>query len=91
MFCKKNANKTVQVFFLVSLKYREIIIVKTVKLYKNFIFSLKVLKAKKEAGTNFILLCRSKNVVGQFRKAYFYRPVKILHFLTPARFQKRLT
>ena len=34
----------------------DIIMVKTVTLYKKLFFSLKVLKARKEAGTNFILL-----------------------------------
>ena len=48
-------------------------------------------KQEKEAGTNFVLLCQSRNMVGQFKKAYLHRPIKILHFLTPARIQKRLT
>ena len=67
MFGKSNVNKTVY-FFLVSSKYSEIIMVKTVTLYtkKNF-FSLKVLKVKKEAGTKFVLLCQSRNMVGQFK------------------------
>ena len=30
-------------------------------------------------------------MVGQFKKAYLPRPIKILHFLTPARIQKRIT
>ena len=30
-------------------------------------------------------------MVGQFKKAYLHRPIKILHFLTPARIQKCLT
>ena len=30
-------------------------------------------------------------MVGQFRKAYLYRPIKILHFLTPAKIKKCLT
>ena len=54
---------------------------------RNFIFfSLKFLKAKKEAGTNFVLLYQLRNMVGQFKKAY-----QVLHFLTPARIQKCLT
>ena len=56
-----------------------------------FLVLLKVLKAKKEAGTNFVLLCYSRNMVGQFKKAYLQRPVNILHFLTPAGIQKCLT
>ena len=50
IFGKSNANK--QFFcFLVSLEHREIKKLKTVTL------SLKDLKVKKEAGTNFVLLC----------------------------------
>ena len=30
-------------------------------------------------------------MVGQFKKAYLHRPIKILHFLTPAIIQKYLT
>ena len=48
-------------------------------------------KQEKEAGTNFVLLCWSRNMVGQFEKAFLHRPIKILHFLTPARIQKCLT
>ena len=47
MFRKSNANKRVQ-FFLASLKYREIITVKTVTFYKK-LYSLKVLKARKRS------------------------------------------
>ena len=43
-----------------------------------------------EACTNLVLLCQSRNMVGQFRKPYLHRPIKILHFLTPGRIQKRL-
>ena len=47
MFRKSNVNKT-DYFFLVSLKYREMITAKTVTLYKKLLFfSLKVLKARK--------------------------------------------
>ena len=45
---------------------------------------------EKEAGTNFILLYQLRNKVGQFKKAYLQRPIKILHFLTSARIQKCL-
>ena len=48
-------------------------------------------KQAKEADTNFALLCRSRNMIGQFKKAYLYRPIKILHFLTPATILKYLT
>ena len=30
-------------------------------------------------------------MIGQFKKAYLHRPIKILHFLTTARIQKCLT
>ena len=30
-------------------------------------------------------------MVGQFNKAYLHRPIEILHFLTLAKIQKRLT
>ena len=69
MFWNSNVNKSL--FFLVSLKYREIITVKSLKS-----------KKKKEAGTHFVLLCHSRNMVGQFKKAYLHRPIKFPHFLT---------
>ena len=66
--------------------------VKTVTLYKKlYFFSLKVLKARKRSYTSVVLLCQSRNMVGQFKKAYLHRPIKILHFLTPAKIQKCLT
>ena len=47
MFRKSNVNKTV--YFLVSLKYIDIITVKTVTLYiRNFIFFIKNFKSKKK-------------------------------------------
>ena len=46
---------------------------------------------EKEAGTNFVLLCQLKNMVGQFKNAYLHRPIRVLHFLAPARIQKCLT
>ena len=46
---------------------------------------------KREAGTNFVLLCQSRNMVGQTNKVYLRRSTKILHFSTPARIQKCLT
>ena len=65
-----------------TLKYREIITVKTVT------FSLKALKARKNAGTIFILLRQLRNIVKEFKKSYLHRPIMILHFLTPAAIQK---
>ena len=52
---------------------------------------MKVLKAKKEADTNFVLLCQLKNMVGQFKKAYLHRQIKIVHFATAGRIQNSLT
>ena len=46
---------------------------------------------EKESSSNFILLCHARNKVGQFKRAYLHRPIKILHFLTPPRIQKCLT
>ena len=64
--------------------------VKTVTLYKKLYFFIKSLKTiKKKAGSNFVL-CHANNMVGQFKKAYLHRPIKILHFLTPARIQRCL-
>ena len=64
MFCKSNVNETVK-FYLISLKYREIITVKVVTLYKKLYVFIKSLKSKKkQAGTNFVLLCHSRNTVG---------------------------
>ena len=49
------------------------------------------LKQEKEVGTNFVSLCQSRNIVGQFKKSYLHRKIKILRFLTPGRIQKCLT
>ena len=49
---------------------------------RKFIFFIKSLKnKKKEADTNFLLLC---HIVGQFKKAHLQRPIKILFFLKAA-------
>ena len=54
---------------LVSLRYREIITVKTVNLCKKlYFFHEKSKKQEKEAGTNLVLLRQSRNVVGKFKK-----------------------
>ena len=57
----------------------------TATLHKKSYFFSKSLKSKKEAGTNFVLLSQSKNMVRQFKKAFLHRPIKFLHFLSPAR------
>ena len=31
---------------------------------------------EKEAGTNFVLLCQSRNMVLQFKKAYLHRAIR---------------
>ena len=49
------------------------------------------LKQEKEAGTNFLLLCQLRNMVGHFKKTYLQKPIKILYFLVPAIIQKYLT
>ena len=49
------------------------------------------LKKEKEAGTNFILLSWSRNMIGLLMKTHLHRPIKILQFLTPGRIQKCLT
>ena len=51
----------------------------------------KILKSKKKAATNFVLLCYLRNIVGQYKKAYLQRTIKILHFLTPMKIQKCFT
>ena len=52
---------------------------------RKFIFFIKSLKnKKKEADTNFLLLCQLRNIVGQFKKAHLQRPIKILFFLKAA-------
>ena len=60
--------------FFSFLKYREIITVKSLK------------SKKKKLGTDFVLLCLLRNMVG-----YLQRPIKILYLPTPARIQKCLT
>ena len=67
--------------------------VKTVALHRKlFFFSLKVLKTNKKKLALTSFYCQSRNMVGQFKKAYLHkRPIKILHCLTPARIQKCLT
>ena len=44
----------------------------------NKSFSLKSLNREKEAGINFVSFCQSRNMVGQFKKVYLHRPIKIL-------------
>ena len=51
----------------------------------------KSLNQEREAGSNFVLLFQSRNMVGQFKKSYLHTPIKILHFLTPAKIQTILT
>ena len=77
--------------YLVSLKYRKTLTVETVKLYKKLDFFHERLLKKKKTATNFALLCQSRNLVGQFKKTYLHRKIKILHFLTTATIQKFLT
>ena len=77
---------------VVSLRYREIITVKTVALCQlNFFVHEKSRKHEKEANPNFVLLSQSRNMIGQFVKPFLHRPVKTLPFLTLGRIQKCLT
>ena len=66
--------------------------VKSVTLYKKLYFFIKSLKSKKKklALLLFYYVIR-EYLVGKFKKTYLHRPIKILHFLTPARIQKCLT
>ena len=38
-------------------------------------------KQKKESGTNFALLCQSRIMIGQIKKTYLHKPIKVLQFL----------
>ena len=50
---------------LVSLRYKEIITIRTVALCKKlYFFHEKPKKQEKEAGTDFILLSQSRNMIG---------------------------
>ena len=89
MLRKSSVNKTVYFFFLVSLKYREVITVKTVTLYKKVYLFIKRLKSKKKKLV--LTLFDHVSRVGQLKKACLHRPIKILHFLTHARIQKCFT
>ena len=71
------------------LEDRKIKAVKIVVLYKKLYLFIKSLKSKKKKlAQNFVLLCHSRNMVGQFKKANLRRPIKILQFLILARTQK---
>ena len=61
------------------------------KYFDHFKFSQIHYSTVFRSSTNFVLLCQSRNMVGQFKKAYLHRSIKILHFLTPARIQKCFT
>ena len=45
---------------------------------------------KKKLALTSVLLCQPRNIVGQPEKAFLRRPIKVLHFFTPARIQKCL-
>ena len=93
MLSKSNRRKQfLFFFFLVSLKYREIVTVKTVTLYKKLYFFIKSLESKKKklALTSFQYV-NQETWLGNSKKAYLHRPIKILQFPIPARIQKCLT
>ena len=48
----------------------------SINLYKFF-----SLGSKKEVGTSFILLFKSRNTIGRLIKTYLHRPMRILYFL----------
>ena len=48
-------------------------------------------KQEKEAGTNFVFLLWSRNMIGLFIKTYLHSPIKILQFLSRGKIQKCLT
>ena len=56
------------------------------KIYCSLIRVLK--KLKKEAGINFPLLSRSRNMIGRFMRIYLHKPIKILQFVSRGKIQK---
>ena len=55
---------------------------------KLYFFHKNFKKQEKNAGTDFLLLSRSRYMMGQFMKAYLHKPIKSLQFLTRWRIQK---
>ena len=52
----------------------------------------KVLKSRKKiAGTNFVLLSRSRDMIGLFMKTFIHKPMKILQFFSRGEIKKCLT
>ena len=51
---------------------------------------MRVLKGKKEVGTNFALFCWSRNMIGWFIKTCLHKAVKILQFFSGGKTQKYL-
>ena len=49
----------------------------------NIIFYEMSKKQEKEAGTYFILLSQSRNIIERYMKTYLHSPINILQFLTP--------
>ena len=45
----------------------------------------------KQAGANFGLLSRSRNMIGWFMKTYLHKPINMLQFLSRGKIQKCLT
>ena len=51
-------------------------------------FTANVTKQEKEAGTYFVLMYQSRNIIEQFMKIYFIGPIKVLQFFTCGRIKK---
>ena len=59
---------------------------------QNLFYSKKSYKKLgKEAGTNFILLSRSRSRIGWFMQTYLFKPIKILQFVSRGKIQNCLT
>ena len=62
--------------------------VKTVTIYKKlYFFQEKSKKQEKESGTNFVLLCQSKNMFGHFKKAICIDQSRFYIFSHPQEFK----
>ena len=57
----------------------------------RFFFQAITEQQGKEAGSNFVSFSCSRNLIGQFIKTYFHRPIMILHYFPRRGFQNCLT
>ena len=65
--------------------------VKTLTLYKKLYFFIKSLKSRKKNLALTAFYNVSREICWAIQKSSLHRPIKILHFLTPARIQNCLT